>query len=411
MEVTASPELAALATLAIVLGAGVVAASVAKRLGLPDIVLYLLAGVLLGPVLGWLDVAPGSTLNQFILTAGAAYILFDGGTTLRFRVLQEIWLLLVVLATIGVAITGAVVALAAHWLLGLPVLVAALLGATLASTDPATLVPVFRHVKVKERVAQLVMSESAMNDATGAILTFTVLALLEAASRGGGVSLSGALVELLIAAGVGLVTGAACGYAAAALVAGGRSPLPRELRGLITLLVVAGAYSLAVSFGGSGFMAVFTAGVMLMNYESFGHVLDGGERHQLELEIGNLSLLFRVLIFVLLGSQVDFALIERYLLPGMGIVAIFMLVARPATVFLCALVDRRAGWTRDELLFMSWTRETGVIPAALVGLLAGRGAPNIDAIGAVTFIAILATILIQASTTRWWAARLGLLEP
>ena len=134
------------------------------------------------------------------------------------------------------------------------------------------------------------------------------------------------------------------------------------------------------------------------------------DEENLEHYVGNTALAFRILIFILLGSQVDFAPIQQYLVPGIAVVAVFMLVARPVTVFLCALPDRHAKWTVKEMLFMSWTRETGVIPAALVGLLAGKGAPNIDVIGAVTFIAILATILIQASTTRWVAGKLGLLE-
>jgi cell volume regulation protein A len=86
-----------------------------------------------------------------------------------------------------------------------------------------------------------------------------------------------------------------------------------------------------------------------------------------------------------------------------------MLVARPATVFLCALPDRRARWTLKEIVFMCWTRETGVIPAALAGMLMGVGAPQAKLIVSVTFLAVLMTILIQAPTTRWLAAKLDLL--
>ena len=118
----------------------------------------------------------------------------------------------------------------------------------------------------------------------------------------------------------------------------------------------------------------------------------------------------RLFIFILLGAQVDFGLMGRYVLGGIAVVAIFMLVARPAAVFLCALPDRRAKWSRDELLFMCWTRETGVIPAALAGLLLGMKAPGASMIASITFIAILMTILIQAPTTRWLARKLGLLD-
>src|SRR5205085_8260602 len=103
-------------------------------------------------------------------------------------------------------------------------------------------------------------------------------------------------------------------------------------------------------------------------------------------------------------------LMSRYLLGGIAVVAIFMLVARPVAVLLCAWPDRRAQWSRNELLFMCWTRETGVIPAALAGLLLGMKAPGAPMIASVTFIAILMTILIQAPTTKWLGRRLGLLD-
>ena len=95
---------------------------------------------------------------------------------------------------------------------------------------------------------------------------------------------------------------------------------------------------------------------------------------------------------------------------AVAIVAVLMGVARPATVFLCALPDRRARWSFREMLFMCWTRETGVIPAALAGLLSGMKAPNAAMIQSVTFIAILMTILIQAPTTEWLGRKLGLLQ-
>jgi len=101
---------------------------------------------------------------------------------------------------------------------------------------------------------------------------------------------------------------------------------------------------------------------------------------------------------------------NRYLIGGVAVVAVFMLLARPVTVFICALPDRRAKWSVKEMLFMCWTRETGVIPGALAGLMMGMGAPEAKMIASVTFIAILMTILIQATTTRWLAGKLGLLE-
>ena len=133
----------------------------------------------IGPqALGLVDIKADSALNQIILLFGASYILFDGGASLRFSVLKQVWITIVVIATVGRADhRRRSPALPPTIILGVPLIVALLLGATLASTDPATLVPIFRQVRIRDRVAQTVMSESAFNDAMAAILTFSVLAV------------------------------------------------------------------------------------------------------------------------------------------------------------------------------------------------------------------------------------------
>jgi potassium/hydrogen antiporter len=156
-------------------------------------------------------------------------------------------------------------------------------------------------------------------------------------------------------------------------------------------------------------MAVFVFGIMLGNQESLGFKLTQLEGDELEGFVMTTALIMRMFIFILLGAQVDFGLMNQYLLSGAAVVVVFMLVARPVTVFLCALPDRRAKWSFKEMLFMCWTRETGVIPGALAGMLVGMKAPGAQIIASVTFIAILMTILIQATTTKWLAKKLGLL--
>jgi cell volume regulation protein A len=175
-------------------------------------------------------------------------------------------------------------------------------------------------------------------------------------------------------------------------------------------MAVVGAYMGADGAHASGFMAVFVFGIMLGNKDIFGFSMEPREEEKLEDYILTTSLIMRMFIFILLGAQVNFGLMNHYLLGGVLVVVIFMLIARPMTVFACALPDRRANWTFKELLFMCWTRETGVIPGALAGMLVGMKAPGADVIASVTFIAILMTIVIQATTTKWLAGKLGLLE-
>jgi potassium/hydrogen antiporter len=391
----------------VILAAGTLGGVLAKRLRVPDVAIFLLVGIALGPeLLGLIDIRADSGLNQIILIFGSCYILFDGGASLRFRVLREVWVTIAVIATFGLLITAAITTTAAYFIMGLPLVVAALLGAATASTDPATLVPIFKQIPIKERISQTVMSESAFNDATGAILTFTVLAV---ALGHGEFSVSGSLMELFKQASLGIIIGAVVGYAAALLIAHERYAFLGEFGPVVTLMAVAGAYLAADNYHASGFMAVFVFGMIIGNKESFGFRMPDAEAQKMEHFVAEAALIMRLMIFVLLGSQVDFALMQKYWLHGTLIVLIFMFIARPLTVFASTAVDRRARWTFKERLFMCWTRETGVIPAALAGLLVGMRAPGAEIIASVTFIAILMTILIQATTTPWLAAKLGVL--
>ena len=410
MQTPATIELAkhVLLTFGIILAVGTAFGILARKLRMPDVVLFLVAGMMLGPgASGLISVKADSALNQLVLIFGACYILFDGGASLRLRVLKEVWTTIVVLATIGVLVTAAITAVAAHYLLAIPMIPALLLAATIASTDPATLVPVFRQVKIRDRVAQTVMAESAFNDATGAILTFAVLSI---AMGQGGFSAAAALADLARQAGFGFLVGGALGYAAAFLIAHEKFGFLEEYAPVVSLMAVIGAYLGADGLQASGFMAVFVFGIVIGNKDAFGFAMSPREQERLDDFVATTALVMRMFIFILLGAQVDFGLMNRYLAGGIAVVAVFMLVARPVTVFACALPDRRVKWTLREMLFMSWTRETGVIPGALAGLLMGMGAPEAKLIASVTFIAILMTILIQATTTRYLASRLGLLE-
>jgi potassium/hydrogen antiporter len=392
----------------LILAIGVLTAFVAQKIRIPDVALFLVVGMAIGPAaLGLVDVKADSVLNQIILLFGASYILFDGGATLRFEVLRQTWITIVVIATVGLLITAVVTGLAAYFVLGIPFIVALLLGATVASTDPATLVPIFRQVKIRDRVAQTVMSESAFNDAMGAIVTFAILAV---ATGGGEFSLASSLLELVQQSVIGIAAGCVLGYLAVLLIAHERWAFLAEYGPVVTVVAVLGAYLAADGFHASGFMAVFACGIVLGNKDRLGFKMKTEEARRLDEYVETTSFIMRVFIFILLGAQVDFALMAQYAWGGIVVVLIFMFIARPATVFICAGPDRHAKWSFNELLFMCWTRETGVIPAALAGLLAGMKAPGAQVIASVTFIAVLMTILIQAPTTKWLARRLGLLE-
>jgi cell volume regulation protein A len=410
LEASTSIEIArhTLLSCGLILGVGTLGGLLAQKIRIPDVAVFLVAGIAIGPqALGLIDIKAVSALNQIILLFGASYILFDGGASLRLAVLKQVWITILTIATVGVLITAGIVGLAAHCVLGIPASVALLLGATLASTDPATLVPIFRQIHIRDRVAQTVMSESAFNDAMAAILTFAVLT---AATGSGEFSLVSSLTDFVRQSVIGIVAGIALGYLAALVIAHEKWAFLAEYAPVVTLVAVIGAYFAASGLQASGLMAVFVFGIMLGNKEAFGFRMESGEAQKLDEFVLTTAFIMRLFIFILLGAQVDFTLIGGYVPGGVMVATILMLVARPVTVFLCALPDRRAQWSFQEMLFMCWTRETGVIPAALAGLLLAMKAPGAQMIASVTFIAILMTILIQAPTTEWLGRRLGLLE-
>lgn len=383
---------------------GMISGKIASRFRLPDVALFLFAGMLVGQGLHLIDERSTSLTNQFILIAGSALILFDGGRNIRLSGLRAVWRTVALLSVPGVLITCCAVAVTAHLLLGLPWMYALLLGAVISSTDPATLIPVFKQVKIRPRVRETVESESAFNDATGAILTSSILAVVLGTQE---VSVASGVFDFVKSALGGLAVGCVIGFAASYLVAHVNLGVLRDYTTIAMIVTALGAYLVGDLLHVSGFMATFTAGLIWGNAPTF--KLDMSDKqHEMEHFSENITVIMRMLIFILLGSQVNFAVIGQYFWASLGIVAVFMLIARPLTVLACTLPDRPVKWTWKEIIFMFWVRETGVIPAALSGMIAGTGIAHADVIASVTFMAVLLTILLQASTTAIVARKLGL---
>ena len=132
MEQSAAVEVAkhTLMSAGLILAVGTVTGLVAQRARIPDVAVFLVVGMVIGPAtLGLINIKANSALNQIILLFGASYILFDGGASLQFQVLKQVWITITVIATVGIVITTALVGIAAHFILGVPWVVALLLAA------------------------------------------------------------------------------------------------------------------------------------------------------------------------------------------------------------------------------------------------------------------------------------------
>jgi cell volume regulation protein A len=395
-------------TVSLILACGLFARLVADMVGLPEIVIMVAFGVLIGP--SALDIAEapiGSVGVELVLTVGVGFILFYGGLSLSLHVLRTVSLGLGLLVLPGVIVTAFITGLAAAVVFGLPADAAFLMGAVLAPTDPAILIPLFSRMRIRPKVSQTVIAESAFNDPTGAILALAIAGVVVTGHASVTSELASFVRNLVSSAVIGIVVG----FVLAVTVSSRRMGIWRESPAIAALVAVSAGYFSLESIDGSGYLGAFVAGLIVGNMEVFG--LEMNERHERELFtfVSSVADIVTMLVFITLGANLPLEDIWRHLWAGLAVLAVFMLVARPLAVLVCTYPDRRAQWTRSERAFLCWTRETGVVPAALGGILLQTNVPHARLIVSVVALAIVATLLVQATTAGWLAGRLGLIEP
>ena len=396
-----------LLTLSLLLGAALAARFVASLIRVPEILVLVLFGALFGPsALDVVDVPLDSIGAQLLFTLGVSLILFYGGLNLSLVVLRRVWVGIGMLVIPGVVLTAAIVGVAAHLAFDLSWTAALLMGAVLSPTDPAILIPLFVRSRLRPKVAQTVVAESAFNDPTGAVLALTLAGVL---LTGGG-SIATPVSEFVVDLAISTVIGLVAGVLLAATISSRRAGIWRESSAAAVMAVVTIGYFSLDSAGGSGYLGAFLAGLIVGNMEHLGLAMHSKHERDLRQFAFSIADLVTLFVFVVLGANIPFDTLGEYLLPAFAVLATLLLLARPLTVLVCTLPDRRAGWTGPELAFLCWTRETGVVPAALVGVLAGLGVPNTDVYAAVVALAIVMTLILQALPAAWLAGRLGLLD-
>jgi cell volume regulation protein A len=394
-------------TVAIILAVGIAADLVASVLRVPRMVLLLGAGALLGPhVIDGIHVPLDSIGIQLLLTLGVSLILFYGGLGLQFRVLRQVALGLGLLAVPGVLITAVLTGTVACLAFDLPLEAGLLIGAVLAPTDPAILIPLFERLRVREKVKQTIVAESAFNDVTGAVLA---LALAPVVIAGDG-SLLEPLGDFVLDLVISTALGVAFGIVLALANSSRRVGIFRESPIIAVLLIVAASYFSIDYAGGSGYLGAFLAGLIASNMDDLGVTPHSPAESEVRFFARVVSDVMVIFIFVTLGASLPFDTIADEALPALATLAALIFVARPATVLASLLPDRRGRWTREELVFLSWTRETGVVPAALVGVLIAEGVGYENELLTVVALAVIVTLVLQAASKGWLAARLGLLE-
>ncbi len=385
-----------LTTFGVLLVASTLFSRASQRAGVPVALIFLLVGMVAGS-----EGLGGIVFEDYrfafrLGTVALVLILFDGGLNTPMSAVRQSGRPAALLATVGVAATGLLIAAAAN-ALGVAWPAALLLGAIVSSTDAAAVFSVLRAsgLHLKRRVGATLEVESGINDPVAVILTvFLTRALLYPAE-----SATAALpVELVAEIVVGAAFGLGIGY-------GGRFALARvrlPASGLYPAFMLALAflaYGLPTLAHGSGFLAVYLAGVVLGNGElpvraSILRVNDA------------LAWLAQIGMFLVLGLLVFPSRLAA--VAGIGFVlALFLaFVARPAAVALC-LAPFHA-YTRKDVAFVGWVGLRGAVPIVLATYPVLAGAPGADRVFDIVFFIVVVSVLVPGATVPWVTRRLGL---
>lgn len=384
---------------------------------LPNFVIAIFFGMAAKPLLA--PILNHETTLAALVGFGATLILFGGGLETPFEGFKRLLGKILSLSFLGLLITAVLTSwfiAEASPLFGLPLTITAavLLGAILASTDPAAIIPVLKRLRFKKGWAKdLIVSESAVTDVAGTLLTVIFLGL--AASGALETSVLNAYSQIFSAEAITslftqIIFGAVFGFLGFSLLAAltrfkARHNREHEADAAFFLFIPIIIFTLAIAFGGSGYLAAFIAGLLFVMSERlheterfFNHIIDG---------------FFKPTIFLLLGALVDIPSLIAYAPLGIAAALVFVFIIRPIAVALTLgpfafFGKERPGWR--ELLFISFVRETGAIPAVLLVTVASMGLTGMDGLLPVGMWVILITLILEPPLTPVVASWIGVAE-
>ena len=385
---------------AIIVIAGAAAQWIAWRFRIPAIVLLTLCGFILGPALGW--VQPDRDLGdllQPVVQLAVAVILFEGGLSLRFHELGQAGIGVRRLISVGLVLSFAIGAAAAHFIGGLSWPTATVFGAIIVVTGPTVIMPLLRQARLKARAASLLKWEGIVNDPLGALLAVIVFEylLLVGPETQASAALLHVVPALLAAALIGWISGALLGRAY-------RSGwVPEFLKDPLMLALVLATFALGnLLLHEAGLLTVTVLGVTLGNagLPSIQEI----RRFKESITIALVSTLF-----IVLTANLDPSLLAQLRWREIALLAVIIFVARPAVVMLATL-GSDLSW--QERLLVGWIAPRGIVAAAVAAAFSQRmteaGFADAEKILPLVFALILATVLLHGFTIGWVARKLGL---
>ncbi len=388
--------------LAAIVFAGILAQWLAWRLRIPSILLLLIFGLLIGPILGFVnpDELFGDTLFSLV-SLSVGIILFEGGLGLRFKDLPGIKRVVRNLISVGALITWAISTAAAYFILGLDMQLSLILGAILIVSGPTVILPLLRDIRPVGQVGSILRWEGILIDPIGATLALLVFGMvLQTNVRA---ATGEAIMNLLQIA----IIGAALGWAGAWMLAYllKRYLIPDHLQNAFTLMAVIVVFAASNMLAPeSGLLATTIMGMVLANQNaiSIKHIIEFKE---------DLGVLLTSSIFVLLSARLQIGDILGLGWQSLVFLAVLIFIARPLSVWFSTLGSTLKS---SEKVFLAWMAPRGIVAASVASIfaieLAHVGYPNADILVSLTFFVIIGTVVIYGLTAGPLARRLGLAE-
>ncbi|MFC7052931.1 potassium/proton antiporter [Hansschlegelia quercus] len=375
---------------------GILSSLVASRFGAPLLLVFLVIGMLTGT-----DGPGGVAFDNYRITyligsLSLAIILFDGGLRTRLAHVHGALVPAIVLATVGVLLTGGIVGLFAAWALNLKLVEGLLVGATVASTDAAAVFFLIRSsgMQLQRRVNATLEIESSTNDPVAVFLTVLLVGLVSAQGGDGeGIAVIGRFLQEAV---IGAAAGVAGGFALAFVL--NRVDLPSGLHPLFVVVGVIALYALAAVMHGSGFLAVYIAGIIVGNKQvrALPSIIAFTD---------TVTWLCQIVMFIVLGLLVTPSQLLPSLPAAFAIAALLIFVGRPLAVALCLAPF---GFKPKEIAFVGWVGLRGAVSIFLAAIPTLAHAPNAQIYFNVAFVVVIVSLIVQGWTITPLAKRLGL---
>ncbi len=377
---------------------GILSSKLSARLGLPVLVLFLMVGMLAGEDGPGGIVFDNAQIAHALGSLALAIILFDGGLQTPMASIKQVWKPASVLATLGVLVTSAITGVAAAYILDVSLFYGLLIGAIVGSTDAAAVFSLLRNagIHINPRLKSTLEIESATNDPMAIFLTVGLLEVMVKGLEPG----TGLLMLFIQQMGIGSAVGLAGGWLSVRII----NRIHLTTSGLYPVMVAALgllAFGVAANLGGSGFLAIFIAGVVIGNSRFV------FQRSTFLFHDG-LAWLGQIIMFVFLGLLINPSSLLDVWLEGLCIAAVLILIARPLSVL---PVLKIFGFNTREMTLVSWVGLRGSVPIILAIYPLIYGLPGAELIFSVVFFVVLISATIQGSTLPWVARTLGLTEP